>query len=180
MNKGALTAPQIQSSWDRVMECDDQEFARLLRKSGPFQEELSGFVIAFTMDMRPAVSEHARAMMVALYEIYQEHALSVRPATEEAVAAQWNQSKARIAEAEALVAAGHSIETLLVGHPQPTLLTLVLGVLMEVDPDDEDGLFTDPDQEPLNLDDAEFWHLLGVMHTVVAVLDSHATYRPAA
>lgn len=158
------------------MECDDQEFDRLAHNSGSFQEELSGFAVAFTMDLRPEVSEHARAMMVAMYEIYREHAASVRLASEAEVEEQWRLSKARIAEAEAMVAAGHSIETLLVGHPQPTLLTLILGVLMEVDPDDEDGLLTDPDHEPLDLDDSEFWHPLAVMHTVIAVLDSHATY----
>jgi hypothetical protein len=51
---------------------------------------------------------------------------------------------------------------------------------MDVDPDNEDGLWTDPDQEPLDLDDREFWHLLAVMHTVIAVLDAHATYNLAA
>lgn len=177
MKKDAFTGPQIQSTWNRVMECDNREFARLARTSGSFQEELSGFVAAFTMDLRPEVSEHARAMMVALYEIYREHAASVRLASEEAVEMQWRQSKARVAEAEAIVAAAHSIETLLVGHPQPVLLTLILGVLMDVDPENEDGLWTDPEQEPLDLDDREFWHLLAIMHTVVAVLDAHATYK---
>lgn len=180
MRKGALTGPQISNTWNRVMDCDDREFARLARKSGSFQQELTGFVVAFTHDMRPDVSEHARNMMVALYEIYRDHAVAVRPATEDTVRAQWQRSKARVAEVEALVGAGHSIEAILVGHAQPVLLTLVLGVLMEVDPDEEDGLPADPDPERLELDDEEFWHLLAVMHTVVAVLDSHATYDSAA
>jgi hypothetical protein len=180
MSKGALTGPKISDTWNRVMECDDREFARLARKSGPFQQELSGFVVAFTLDLRPEVSEHARAMMVALFEIYREHATSVRPAGEEAVQTQWQRSKAAIADAEALVDAGESIETILVGHPQPTLMTLILGVLMEVDPDEVDEFEPGLDEDPLDLDDQEFWHLLAVMHTVVAVLDSHATYQSAA
>lgn len=177
--KQAFTGRQIQSTWDRVMECDDREFARLARMSGPFQDELSGFVVGATLDLPPEVGEYAREMMVALYEIYREHTVCVRAASEEEVIAQWRDSSARIAETEALVAAGHDVATLLVGHPQPVLLTLILGILMDVDPDHEDGLWTGPDEDRLDLEESDFWHLLTVMHTVVAVLHSHATYRSA-
>lgn len=46
--------------------------------------------MAFTHEMRLEVSDHARTMMVALYEIYRQHVTSVRQASESAVQMQWS------------------------------------------------------------------------------------------
>jgi hypothetical protein len=180
MTAGKFTFAQIEGTWNRVMRCDDREFARMARQSGSFQNDLTGFVAGFTLDLPAEVGEHARDMMVALYEIYRDHAASVRSATEAEVNEEWKRSKARIADVEALVAAGNSIDTVLAGHPQPKVLAHVVDMLLERGRDDTDSLLNEVNQEGPEHTDEEFWHVLAVMHTVVAVLESHATHRPAA
>jgi hypothetical protein len=179
MTRG-FTGAQILGAWNRAMCADEKNFARLLRQSGKFQEQLTAFVIAFTLDMRPEISEAARTVMVCLYEVYRENTASVRQATEAAVEAQWRQSRERIAELEVLVDAGEPIESVIFDHPQPALMTTVLGVLMDVDPEEEDGVPKGDVDDLLELSTDEFWQLLMVMHTVLAVLESHATHKMVA
>jgi len=161
------------------MDASEREFTRLLRQSGPFQSELSAMVLAFTHSMRPEVSAMAREMMICAYAVYREHAESVRSASEAAVVAQWELSRRRISELEVLVDAGESVESLLVDHPQPALMATVLGVVLDIDPSEDDELLGEPEHEGPELADDEIWHLLAVMHTVLGVLESHATHRQA-
>ena len=180
MPKRGFSGPQIESTWNRVMGASEQEFARLERRSGPFQEELTGFVMGFTISMRPDVSAMALEIMVCAYEVYREHAVSVRSASEEAVQAQWERSKREMEELEVLVDAGEGFDSMVFGHAQPALMSTVLGILLDVDPEDEEGLSPEREQDGPELSENEFWHLLTVMHTVLGVLETHAEHRVAA
>lgn len=168
-----LTPAQVATAWNRVMQSSPKEWAKLEARSGPFQDELTGFVLGFTYQLNADAQELARDCMVACYEIYREHFPVIRKATDEQIMAHWQRSRARIADAEALTDAGAPLQQMYGGSPQPVLFEAVIDGLLPPDPDDLDA------EDAYALDDEEFWDVLAVLDTVIAVLDECAQTVPA-
>ncbi|MBX3134557.1 MAG: hypothetical protein KF689_14335 [Gemmatimonadaceae bacterium] len=168
-----LTPAQVSATWTRVMRSSPKEWAKLEARSGPFQDELTGFVLGFTHHLGEDAQEVARDCMVACYEIYREHRPGTRPATEDQISAQFERSEKRIADAAALVDAGYPAEQMFHGSPQPHLIAAVFDAVIGKDSDDP-GVDDDP-----ALDDDELWDVVAVLDTVIAVLDECAQRAPA-
>jgi hypothetical protein len=173
LNEHALrfSESQVQDVWDRVMTASPKAWRALERESGPFQEELSGFVVGFTFERGPDASELARECMVAIYAVFREYCSEFALVAEASIKAQWKRSKSSMEDFRALADAGEPIGQVLVGSPQPQLLAVVLDALLELDEEDE--------PESIELDEDEFWHVLAVLDTVITVLDAHAEPAPA-
>ena len=155
------------------MRSTHSEWRRLEKRCGPFQEELTGFVLGFTHKLTGEAQSIARDCMVACYEIYREQFANIRKATDDQILAQWKRSRPRIADAEALTDAGAPLQQMYGGSPQPLLFEAVVDALLGPDPDELDA----DDVEAL--DDDEFWEVLAVLDTVIAVLDECAQTAPA-
>ena len=168
-----LTASKIDPTWTRVMTSTHDEWRRLERRCGPFQEELTGFVLGFTHKLSGEAQGLARDCMVACFEIYREHFPVIRKASDDQILAQWRRCRPRIADAEALTDAGAPLQQMYGGSPQPLLFEAVVDTLLGPDPDDLDAI------DESALDDEEFWEVLAVLDTVIAVLDECAQTAPA-
>jgi len=168
-----FTPAQVAATWNRVMRSSPKEWAKLEARCGPFQDELTGFVLGFTHHLSEDAQEIARDCMVACYELYREHVPRTRPATEDQISAQFERSEKRIADAAALVDAGYPAEQMFNGSPQPHLSAAVFAAIIGQDSEDPE-LEDDP-----TLDDDELWDVVAVLDTVIAVLDECAQTAPA-
>ncbi|MBA3855129.1 MAG: hypothetical protein C0503_12005 [Gemmatimonas sp.] len=157
----------------RVMRSSPKEWAKLEARCGPFQDELTGFVLGFTHHLSADAQEVARDCMVACYELYREHRPGTRPATEDQISLQFERSEKRIADAAALVDAGYPAEQMFNGSPQPHLMAAAFGAVIGKDAED-----SDEDDDP-TLDDDELWDVVTVLDTVISVLDECAQTAPA-
>lgn len=168
-----FTPAQVATTWNRVMRSSPKEWATLEARCGPFQDELTGFVLGFTHHLSDDAQEIARDCMVACYELYREHFASVRAATEDQITEQFERSDRRIADAAALVDAGYPAEQMFNGSPQPHLMAAVFEAVIGRDAEDPEE-----DDDP-TLDDDELWDVVAVLDTVIAVLDGCAQTAPA-
>jgi len=168
-----LSATQIDPTWTRVMTSSRDEWRRLERRCGPFQEELTGFVLGFTHKLGADAQALARDCMVACFEIYREQFRAVRKAEDDRIMAQWKRCRARMADAEALTDAGAPLQQMYGGSPQPLLFEAVVDAVLGPDPENLDAA------DGYALDDDDFWEVLAVLDTLIAVLDECAQPAPA-
>jgi len=168
-----LSAAQIDPTWSRVMASTHAEWERLSKRAGPFQDELTGFVLGFTHTLGGEAQAVARDCMVACYEIYREQFKAVRPATDTQIMGHWKRCRARMADAEALTDAGAPLQQIYGGSSQPLLFEAVVDAVLGPDQDDLDA------DDGYAVEDEDFWEVLAVLDTVIAVLNECAQPAPA-
>lgn len=160
-----LSEAQIDPIWRRVMDASIDEWTALEAQCVSFQEHLTVFVMGHAQRLGGDAQVVTQECALACISVYREHLPSLRPATEAQILAQWDRSRARMADAEALVLAGEPPEQILSDSAQPRLLGTVLAAAMGPDPDHVDA------GDVISLEDHEFWQVLALFDMVIAVLE---------
>ncbi len=62
----------VERTWDRIADMGLRETRALMKTSGPFQEELVGFALAFTHELGPDVGGVTMYITVVVFEMFRE------------------------------------------------------------------------------------------------------------
>ena len=117
----------------------------LQRKSGPFQPELTGFVIGFTSDLRPDALGLALYASVVVYEIFRVHHLKLRKARERTVLRHWETTCQLVEDLHSQCDRQGTLRDLHIETTEPFVLQYVVDALTEQNTGD-----------PIELSDDEF------------------------
>ena len=160
---GQIPGEVVETTWRKIGAFDPAEMSALQGRSGRFQPELTGFVIAFTSDLRPDALGLTLYAMVVVYEMFQVHHVKVRKARERVVIRQWEVAQdvtSRLREQ------GVKRDELLhadIDTSEPLAMRYVIEALTEQASDD-----------PIDINDDEFWHMVAVLKTVIETLHEMA------
>jgi hypothetical protein len=162
-NVGQIPAEVVETTWRKIGAFDPAEMSALQGRSGGLQPELTGFVIGFTSDLRPDALGLALYAMVVVYEMFRVHYLKIRKARERVVVRQWEVAQdltSRLREQ------GVRRDELLhadIDTSEPLAMRYVIEALTERAADD-----------PIDINDDEFWLMVAVLKTVIETLHEMA------
>ena len=160
---GHIPADVVEATWPRIGALEPAAMAALQKRNGPFQPELTGFVLGFTSDLRPDALGVTLYAMVVVYEMFRVHHIKVRKARDRIVIRQWETARDLTEE---LREAGVTRDDLLgsdIETTEPFALRYVIEAFTEQTEDD-----------PIDISDDEFWHMFAVLKTVVETLHEMA------
>lgn len=153
----ALISPELmEQTWQSVAEMSPLELRRLQDLCAEQQEELSDFVLAFTSDLSPDATGLALYVSLVVIEAFRRTKTPLRKIGSGKIEAAWKDSFGFV---EDLKEAGCGREPFrLEGsrYSEPAALQYVVDALTEADEDD-----------PVDLEDDDFWQVLQVLKTVV-------------
>jgi len=145
---------------ERISGLDDESIRALMKRSGPFQPELTGFVLASTLDS----SDRARALaamgMMTAFEAFRDGYVKTRKARERLVRRRFDDARGVVAELADEFRDPRYVTCVDLSSSEPAVMDALLDL---ADPPSEPEARSDEDQE-------EHWHLLTVLYTVVETL----------
>jgi hypothetical protein len=160
---GQIPAEVVEATWRKIGAFAPAEMSALQSRSGQFQPELTGFVIGFTSDLRPDALGLALYAMVVVYEMFRVHHVKVGKARERVVIRQWEVAQdltTRLREQ------GVKRDKLLhadIDTSEPLAMRYVIEAFTE-----------QASEDPIDIRDDEFWHMVAVLKTVIETLHEMA------
>ncbi len=159
-----VTAQLMEKTWRAVGAMSEAEIRRRQGLCGKEQEELTGFVLAYTADLAPealGLALYAHLVIVEAFRRTRVRFNKLKPATIERT---WKENFGFINDLKA-AGYGRAPFQLRAGlASEPAIVQYAIDALTE---DDED--------DPITLADEDFWHTLQVLKTVADCM--HAARR---
>jgi len=145
---------------ERISKLDDEAIRSLMKRSGPFQPEITGFVLAFTMDLPDRPRALAAMGMMTAFETFRDGYVKTRKARERLVRRRFDDACDIVAELADQFRDPRYVTADDLPSSEPALMDALLDL---ADPPNEPEKRSDEEQE-------EGWHLLAVLYTVVETL----------
>jgi hypothetical protein len=142
----------MDATWRRVASSSPADVLRLQKASGSDQEELTGFVIGFSSDLRRETVELVLYLHVVISEAFRKSGAKFRKIKPGKILRTWELAKETLAPLEER---GPAAAT---NHASSTTEPTVFRYLVEA--------MTEETDDHLVLADDEFWHVLRILKTV--------------
>ncbi len=153
----AIISEQLmEETWQRVAASTPAHAVRLQEKCGLEQQELAGIVIGFTVELRPDVCALALYLHVVISESFRQSGVKLRRIKPGKIMRTWELSHAFVEYLK--LQDPSNLSQAIESTTEPAVFSYVLDALSE----DQD--------DPVVLDDAEFWHIVRVLKTVTDCL----------
>ncbi|HEX2826221.1 MAG TPA: hypothetical protein VHP37_07740 [Burkholderiales bacterium] len=152
----AISPELMDQTRQSVAQMSADELQRLQVLCGEDQEELTAFALAFLSERSPDAAGVALYAHVVLMEAFRHSNARFRTIEEDEILRAWEDNAEFV---DALQEAGYGRQPFRVQpekHAEPAALQYALDALTE---DDED--------DPVDIDDDEFWHAFRVLKTVI-------------
>ena len=153
----ALISPELmEQTWRSVAEMPSQELRRRQDLCGEEQEHLSSFVLAFTSDLSPDAIGIALYVHLVVVEAFRRTKALFREIKPGTIERAWKDNFGFVND---LKQAGYGRQPFQLDprqYSEPAALQYVVDALTETDEDD-----------PVDLEDNDFWQVLQVLKTVV-------------
>lgn len=150
-----ITREVMEATWLEVGALEPDE-ARLRQKQcGKLQQELSGFVIGFTSDLRADVVGLALYIHLVLLQAFRQAPAKVRKVKAKKIERAWEANRDVVQHLRSLDVEPHSLPVSSEITSEPAALQYVVDAL------------TEKGEDPVPLSQDEFWRLLRVLKTVV-------------
>ncbi len=153
----AIISEQLmEETWQKVSASTPAQAVRLQEKCSLEQQELAGFVIGFTMELRPDVCALALYLHVVISESFRQSGVKLRRIKPGRIMRTWDLSHTFVEhlKPQGRLNSSPAIES----TTEPAVFGYILGALSE------------DHEESVILDDAEFWHIMRVLKTVTDCL----------
>jgi hypothetical protein len=145
---------------ERMSALDDESIRSLMKRSGPFQPEITGFVLAFTLDLPDRARALATMGMMTAFEAFRDGYVKTRKARERLVRRRFDDARDVVAELAEQFRDPRHVTVDDLPSSEPAVMDALLDL---IDSPDEPEAQSDEDQEA-------HWHLLTVQYTVVETL----------
>jgi len=153
----------MNATWQKVGASSGAQALELQKKCGREQEELAAFVVAFTSQLSPSAAGLALYAYIVVAEAFRQSGAKFRKVKPGRITRAWEETEGPIT---ALMGAGRPDSQAI---PESVAERAVLRYIL-------DALSPDQD-EPVELSDEEYWHILRVLMTVSNCL--HGAHRSA-
>jgi hypothetical protein len=160
---GYIPADVVEATWQRIGAFEPEAMAALQKRSGSFQPQLSGFVLGFSSDLRPDALGLTLYAAAVVYEMFRVHHVKLRKARERVVVRQWETARDLAAELREMGVTREGLLRANVKTTEPFALRYVIEALTERTEDD-----------PIDINDDEFWQIFVVLKTVIETLHEMA------
>lgn len=146
----------MEETWRRVAISTGAQATRLQELCGREQEELTGFVIAFTSDLRPEAMGVALYAYIVISEAFRKSGITLRRIKPGRIMRSWEANEAFV---EAIKAKGRSsLAESAALTDEPAVFDYIVGAL------------TEEEEDSVSLDDEELWNLLRILKTAMDCL----------
>jgi hypothetical protein len=145
---------------ERISGLDDEAIRSLMKRSGPFQPEITGFVLASTLDSSDRVRALAAMGMMTAFETFRDGYVKTRKARERLVRRRFDDALEVVADLADEFRDPRYVGVNDLPSSEPALMNTLLDL---ADPPNEAETESDENQD-------ENWHLLSVLYTVVETL----------
>jgi hypothetical protein len=152
MTSPLISEALMETTWRRVASSSPGEALLLQKACGKEQEELTGFMIGFSSDLRRDAAELVIYFHVVLSEAFRKSGAKFRKITPGKIVRTCEQAKETLAPLEALGPAAAE------KHAELTSEPAVFRYLVSAMTEDSD--------DSVRLADDEFWHILHILKTV--------------
>ena len=149
-----VSSAVMDETWRAMGEWTTAAVRRMQKRCGEDQEELTGFVLAFTSNLRPEALGLALYVHLVVAQAFRRSGVKFRKITPEGIEREWEENFAFINE---LKTAGYGCSHFFL----PTHLSSEPAVVQYV----IDALTVEDDADPVVLGEAEFWRILQVLKT---------------
>ena len=153
-----VSAGLIDETWRAVGASSPAAIRQLQKQCGKDHEELTGFMLGFTSDLRPEALGLALYVHVVVSHAFRRSGTKFRRIRPGRIERTWAANSEFI---DGLKTSGYSrtaIPNEALPSSEPAVLRYVIDAL------------TEEGQDPVELSDGEFWHILRVLKTVVDCL----------
>ena len=147
--------------WDRMLEMGRRDTRALMKRAGPFQEELVGFALAYTLDLGPEAGGTGMYLTLVVLEMFRELGEDhVRPVDEDAIMLQLGYNEDLIASGSASAEGLLGMVATLGPMKEPLVMRCVTDTLVQANEGDD----------PFELTTRQMRHIFLVLKTVVDCL----------
>jgi hypothetical protein len=163
-----VSSTLIEETWRSLGASSEASIRRLQQQCGKDHEELTGFVLGFTSELRPEALGIALYVHLVVAQAFRRCGVKFRRIRPGRIERTWAASSTFI---DQLKAGGHPRAALPIeaGSPsEPAVLRYILEAL------------TEQDDDPAELSDEEFWHIFRVLKTVVDCFHDAAIVKQGA
>ena len=153
----ALITPELmEETWQSVATMSPKELQKRQGLCGKEQQELTGFVLAFTSDLRPDAMGLALYVQFVVIEAFRRTKIQFRKIKPGKIQRTWTDNFGFIND---LRQAGYTSKPFQLnpgGLSEPAALQYVVDALTEQD-----------EEDVIEFDENDFWHMLQVLKTVI-------------
>lgn len=156
-----MSAQLVEETWRAVGAMSDGEIRRRQALCGKEQQELTGFVLAFTSELPPEALGLALYVHLVVIEAFRSSGAQFRKLKPTRIEAKWRDNFGFVND---LKAAGHTCAPFRLGPElasEPAVMQYVIDALTEESEDD-----------PVSLEEEDFWRVVQVMKTVADCMHS--------
>jgi hypothetical protein len=163
-----VSAALIDETWRAVGASSPATIRQLQKQCGKDHEELTGFMLGFTSDLRPEALGLVLYVHLVVTHAFRRCGAKFRRIRPGRIERTWATNLAFI---DHLKSGGYpraAIPTEAASSSEPAVLRYILDAL------------TEDDDDPIELSDEEFWHILRVLKTVVDCLHDAGIVKESA
>jgi hypothetical protein len=161
----SLISPELMDeTWRSVAVMSSKDIRRRQELCGKEQQELTAFVLAFTSDLSPEAIGLALYVRLVVIEAFRRTRTPFRKIKAGKIERTWKDNFGFINDLKQAGCKREPFQLDASAYSEPAALQYVIDALTE--PDDND---------PVDLDEHEFWHILQVLKTVIDCM--HAAPR---
>ena len=152
-----LISPELmEETWQSVAQMSADQLQERQVLCGKEQEDLTGFVFAFTSDLSPDAAGVALYAHVVLIEAFRRTNAQFRTIKAAKIERAWEDNLDFIDDLKRTDKRRQPFRLEADSYPEPAALQYAVDALTE-----------DDDEDPVDIEDDEFWHALRVLKTVV-------------
>jgi hypothetical protein len=152
-----VSAEIMDATWQHIGASSGARVLAMQKECGKHQQELTGFVVLYTSTLSPEAIGLALYAYVVIFQAFKRSGATLRKIGDARILRQWEATGERLANAQA---SGGRLESLLpsIECSERVVLAYIAGALSQ---DQED---------PVDLTDAEYWHIARVLVTATECL----------
>lgn len=153
----ALISPELmEQTWRSVAEMPSHELQRRQELNGVEQEQLSSFVLAFTADLSPDAIGLALYLHLVVLEAFRRTKTRFRQIGSGKIESAWKDNFGFVNDLKQAGCGRQPFRLEASRYSEPAALQYVVDALTEAD-----------EEDPVDLDDDDFWQVLQVLKTAV-------------
>ena len=153
----ALISPELmEETWKSVAQMSADQLQRRQALCGEEQEELTGFALAFLADLSPDAGGVGLYAHVVLMEAFRRTNARFRKLSAAKIERAWEANLDFVEELKRAVKGRQPFQVQADKYPEPAALQYAVDALTEVD-----------EEDPVDIADDEFWHVLRLLKTIV-------------
>ena len=152
-----ISAGLMEATWEQVGAASGTRVLAMQKECGTHQQELSGFVVAYTSTLSPGAIGLALYAYVVIFQAFKRSGVALRKIRDAKILRQWEATGQHLTGPRAT---GGRLESLMpsIECSERIVLAYIAGALAH---DQED---------PVDLTDDEYWHIVRVLLTATECL----------